>query len=136
MMPRGIIAVFAMARPGRPAEEARLVRQAAADGGTAVARAARVAHRVAALTLVAVDEVGEEPVVAILRMLANDPAVILARDPSIDTAALIRIERARRCDARGGRRLPEREWEREDRETLRSVEAALTRRYRRYLSTQ
>jgi hypothetical protein len=134
MMPRGIIGVFAMGRPRRPAEEAHLVRQAAADGGTAIARAARVAHRVAALTLVAVDEVGEEPVVKILRMLANDPTTILARDPSIDTAALIRIERARRCEARGGRRLPERDWEREDRETLKYVAVALTRRYRRYLS--
>lgn len=133
MTPRGIGSrIYAMARPRRPAIECQLVRAAAPTSGSVAQRATAVARAVAAEALVAIDET--EPVVSILRALATDPVSTLARDPSIDTGATIRIERARRADARGGRRLPEAEWQGEDREILKMLRDTLARRYRAHLS--
>jgi hypothetical protein len=131
MRPRGLIGpVFAMARPRRPPAEANLVRAAADGPGCASQRALRLAARVAKATLADVDAVETDPVLVLLHALALNPVHQLATDPEIDTAALFRAERAKRADARGGRRLPEREWAAEDREIMATITAALARRYR------
>ncbi|PZU77754.1 MAG: hypothetical protein DI530_12240 [Sphingomonas sp.] len=122
-----------MGRPRRPEIEHAAVIAAAGTTGTARARAARLARRVAVAAVAAVDET-EEPVIGMLRTLIGDPVALLARDPAIDTGAMVRAERARRCEARGGRRLPEAAWPAEDRDTVRVVAAQLERRYRRMLN--
>lgn len=134
-MARGISSrVYAMARPRRPTLERDLVRKAAGGGGSAAARAARLAARVALATIAAVDELEEETVLSLLREFSNDPVMRLARDPEIDTARLIRNERAKQSEARGGRRLAEREWPAEDARTAAAVSVLLTRRYRSFLA--
>lgn len=133
MNPRGLIGpIWAMARPRRPDEERAAVCNAAGVRGSASVRAARLAARVAVAAIAAVDE-DEEPIIAILHELAADPVAMLARDPDIDTAALVRSERAKRCEARGGRRLRERDWPAEDAQVVARITAVLARRYRGFL---
>lgn len=133
MMPRGISRVYAMARPRRPGAEKLAVRAAADGPGSAKARAQRLARAVAVRTLEEMDRQPHEQVITLLATLDPSPVAVLATDADIDTAALIRAERARRAEARGGRRLPEAEWPAEDRDVLESVRATLAERYRRHL---
>ena len=136
MIPRAIAAgrVFAMARPRRPATEAEIVRAAlAGQAGTAAQRARRLALAVAELALRDVDGDPGDRVLLLLGALDASPAAKLATDPQIDTAAMIRSERAQRMEARSWRRLPEREWNTEDRQTVAAVADTLAKRYARYL---
>lgn len=133
-LPRGIVAVYAMARPRRPAVERDLVRQAAGRAGGAAERAVRLARRVAAATMLEMDAEETDRVLQLLRAIAADPMTRLASDPEIDTAALIRSEREKRAAGRGGRRLRERDWPAEDREILAAVSDTLSRRYRAMLA--
>ena len=124
-----------MARPRRPASERECVRAAAADvPGTAARRAAIVAERVAAATLCFIDGAPGDRVSALLRRMAHCPIETLATDADIDTAGLVSIERIRRLEARGGRRLLERDWPAEDRAIGAAVTKLLARRYRGYLA--
>lgn len=126
--------VFAMARPCRPDAERLALIAAAGDAGTATERAARVARLVAAAALQDVDLSPADRIVTLLRMASGDPIDRLATDPEIDTAGLIVAERVRRLEARGGRRLPESEWQIEDREIARAVAGKLSARYRKLLA--
>ncbi len=128
------VRVFAMARPRRPDAERDAVREAARGQGPAKQRAAWVARRVAVAALQDIDLDPNDRIVKLLRLASGDPVDRLATDPDIDTASLILAERQRRAEARGGRRLPEREWAREDREIVQAVSARLAERYRRLLA--
>lgn len=133
-MPRAISTVFAMARPGRPAAEREAVLEAAAQmTGSHAQRARRLAHAVAQLTLREIDGPAVDRVLLLLRTLDATPAAVLATDPEIDTAAMIRAERIRRLEAAGGRRSLPAEWPAEDRELLRIVTDQLAKRYARHL---
>lgn len=88
---------------------------------------------VAELTLQDVDGSAGDKVLLLLRSLDAAPAAILATDPDIDTAAMIRRERVCRLEAAGGRRSLPGEWPAEDRELLRTVTAQLAKRYARHL---
>lgn len=129
-IPRAICTVFAMARPGRPAIEREAVLEAAAQmTGSHAQRARRLAHAVAQLTLREIDGPAADRVLLLLRTLDATPAAVLATDPEIDTAGMIRAERIRRLEATGGRRsLPA-----EDRELLRTITDQLAKRYARHL---
>jgi hypothetical protein len=134
-MPRGIVAVYAMARPRRPeAERAAVIAAAAETGGTVAQRAALLAKRVATAVLADIDAEPDDRVLTILRQMQATPIDVLATDPDIDTAALVLAERLRSLTARAGRRLPEREWAAEDRTIVAVIANRLARRYRRHLA--
>ena len=126
--------MFAMARPRRPEVERAAVVEAAAGAGTVTARAARLARAVAAAALAQVDLLPDDEIIGLLRALDPSPVARLALDPAVDTAALIIVERVRRLEARGGRRLAEREWRDEDQAILAAVATILARRYRAMLT--
>lgn len=126
--------VYAMARPRRPMGEAALVRAAADASGSALERARRVATLVTAAAMQDVDREPEAEIIGLLLTLNPNPILSLATDPEIDTAALIRDERAHRTACRGGRRLREREWPSEDRAVAQVVADKLAERYRRHLA--
>ena len=131
-MPRGVLRVYAMARPRRPAAEREAVRAAADGRGSAAQRASRLADRVAAAALSYVDA---DPADRLLEIVRADKSPIdtLATDAEIDTASLIVAERKRRLECRGGQHLPERQWLIEDRATVAAVASQLAERYRRHL---
>lgn len=134
MLPTAIRRVYAMGRPRRPVTERDAVRAAVVgQSGTAAQRARRPAAAVAELALRDVDGAPGERIVLLLRALDVTPAALLATDPDIDTAALIRTERMRRMEARAWRRLPECEWAREDCEIAVAIAATLAKRYARHL---
>lgn len=127
--------VLAMARPKRPVTECAAVIEAASGNGSAAQRARRLADRVAAM---AIEEVNRDPaddLTVMLRVLEGSPAYFLATDPEINTARLVSAERCKRLEARGGRRLPERDWHREDADIQIFVSNLLAERYRRFLTS-
>lgn len=127
--------VYAMARPARPAVEGELVRAALANQpGTAARRARSLAATVARQALAAIDGDPADRALLLLDALVCSPAARLALDEAIDTAALVRAERARRAEARGWRRLSDAQGCAEDREIVAAVTAALTKRYSRHLA--
>ncbi|WP_126172854.1 hypothetical protein [Altericroceibacterium xinjiangense] len=128
-----MLRVYAMARPRRPALERVAVIEAAGDRGSASCRATRLAETVAAEAMRRIDADPAEAMIAALRLLDPSAVDILAADAEIDTASLIVAERVKRLEARGGQRLPEREWRHEDRATVEAVASVLARRYRKYL---
>lgn len=134
MKPTAVQRVFAMARPARPSIERDLVRLAAGDAGTASAQAKRVAQRVAATAMEALDRDPADRVVDLIRLLANDPITILATDAEIDTAAAIRKARRDRMEGRGYRRQSKAEADGEDEEVRSEVAGKLAERYRRLIS--
>jgi hypothetical protein len=123
-----------MGRPARPAAEKHAVRAAIEAGrGSMAQRTRRLAQAVARQTMLEIDGDGTSRVIGLLDALIGSPIPLLASDPAIDTAELIRVERCRRLEARGGRRLPEADWPTEDREELAIVSEQLFRRYQRHL---
>lgn len=135
-MPRGLIAVYAMARPRRPVVERQAVLAAAIGKGSQSQRAAQLADRVAVAALKYVDADPADRLANMLRDRDRTPVSILATDAEIDTASLIIAERVRRLESRGGQLLQERHWTAENRATVAAVAAQLTERYRRFLRTQ
>lgn len=135
-MPRGIVAVYSMARPRRPAIEKHAVLAAAGTDGSMSRRATRLADRVARAALEYVDADPADRLLAILHGEDRAPIDTLATDAEIDTASLIVAERMRRLEARGGQHLPERQWLVEDRATVKAVADILAERYRRFFRSQ
>ncbi len=136
MMPRGIVRVFAMARPRRPACERDAVIAAARPDGTAAARARALARDVAQA---AIEDIDRAPEDRLMLLLAPEPVSLvqlLATDAEMGASALVVRERLRRMEGRSGRRLREWEWRAEDREISSTVTAALAKRYARYLRVQ
>lgn len=83
--------------------------------------------------LVHIDGDPEDRLIGQMHALVASPVYVLATDPDIDTAGLIVAERVRRMVCRGGRRLRECEWGREDSEVMATVADTLAERYRRLL---
>ncbi len=131
----GLVAVYAMARPGRPDAERVAVLAAAGDKGSIAQRAARLASKVAIEAMNHIDMDPGERILALLAPLAPSPIEVLATDPEIDTARLIQLERIQRMEARGGQRLAERQWAAEDRAILAKIVPTLAERYRKHLRT-
>lgn len=143
---RGPIAVFAMARPGRPARERVLVRQAAArlaqelaseEKASASALARVVAERALDRCLAEFDLPPDDPMAVARRLQAllpcGDPIAMLAHDDVIDIAAAVVTARRAKFEARRYRRLPAAEQQREDCAIRDSVLVTLVGRWRKYL---
>ena len=86
-MPRGIVAVYAMARPRRPDAERLAVIAAGAGEGSAAQRARRLAYAAATTALQDIDADSADRVFTLLRGLTPSPVDVLATDAEIDTAA-------------------------------------------------
>lgn len=135
MLPRGIVRVYAMARPRRPDAEGLAVREAVADWrGSAASRSRRLAIAVAKAAMADIDVAPEQRLLAMLARLVPSPVSRLATDPAIDTAAFIRAARAAALEAHGWRRLTDGEWREVDRTILDAMTARLAKRYARHLS--
>lgn len=137
-MPRGIVAVYAMARPARPERERELVRELTAGmGGTARARATRAARLVAAEAVAFLaadpDDVTDRVLLLARASLSRTPAYLLATCPEIDTAAIVLGARTRRFQARGGRQIGPDAWARETEEVVAETSTLLAERFRRHL---
>jgi hypothetical protein len=128
-----MLAVYAMARPRRPDAEREAVLSAPAGDGSAAQRARTLARAVVSAAVQDMDQDPGDRLVSLLMPLSVTPIARLATDPEIGTAGLIVRERMRRMEARGGRRLQEWEWCREDREIAATVTAVLAERYARLM---
>lgn len=125
-------------QPGRPAVEARLVRQAVAglDPAAPRARVARGLAREVAAELeafVAEDDAALAALGDLKRHALPSPARALATDPDVDTLALFVEQRVARLRARSGRGNTPAADEAERRAIMRDVEQRLTGRYLRHL---
>lgn len=132
--PRAVVGRVFASRPARPLSERGAVVQAIREmPGSVAAQARQLAKLVAAEAMNEIDRDPADTIIGLLRALECPPINMLATDPEIDTGALIRAERVAGLIVRGGRRLPERDWEADDRRILRKVEDRLARRYGRIL---
>lgn len=140
-MPRGLIGpVLAMARPARPDAEGRAVRIAARTfcrERSSSAVATDIARQVVADVIAYLDLDLADPLIGALAELdaitEPTPVTVLARCPTIDTAAEILERRLARFRGRGCRQLSAAEWQAETRIVAAEVEHKLALRYARHL---
>ncbi|MBO9510925.1 hypothetical protein [Erythrobacter sp. A6_0] len=136
-MGRGLLRVYAMARPARSAIEGELVAAAAGEigvKGSKLAKARAVARRVAVLALADLRDLGNDPVPALRRVevsIATPCLANLAACPDLDAAGMVRAEAVRRFEANGCQWLAPADRENADREVVEAVAARLTERFRR-----
>lgn len=111
-----------------------MVRAAAAgQSGSCAQRARRIARAVAEHTLREIDGSPADQVLLLIGALQASPVDTLATDPEVDTAALIRVERAARMEARCWRRPTPAEMDADDRAMLDAITDRLAKRYARHL---
>lgn len=138
-IPRGVVRVLAMARPGRSGIEAALVRAAACEQGAACSVRKAAVQLAAAVAVLAIEDVraAEEDLdsnLALALARFETPALFrLATEPSLDIAAVVRDQAARQFEARGFRHLPANEWQSADVELRDAVAAKLVERFRKSL---
>ena len=142
--PSVVGAVYGMARPARPPEEAQAVREAAEivrqeTGLTAVSAISReIARRVTANLTTFIEQDADEPMAAALervRLSLNPcPFHFLATDPEIDTLELFVSKRIERVRNRSGKYLPAGAASLELAEILVTVSQTLAIRYSKKLA--
>lgn len=138
-IPRGVVRVLAMARPGRNGIEAALVRAASQEQGTACSARKAAKQLAAAVAGIAIEDVragGDdlESNIALVIARFETPALFrLATDPALDIAAVVRSQAWRQFEARGCRHLPASKWQSADEELRQAVAAKLVERFRKSL---
>lgn len=137
--PRGVVRVFAMARPARSGLEAMLVRAAACEQGAACSVRKAAVQLAAAVAVLAIEDVraAEDDLdsnLALALARFETPALFrLATEPCLDIAAVVRKQAVWQFEARGFRHLPEKEWRSADADLRNAVAARLVERFRKIL---
>jgi hypothetical protein len=144
--PRSVVgAVYGMARPARPPEEAQAVREAAEivrqeTGLTAVSAISQeIARRVTANLTIFIEQDADDPMAMALESvrlsLKPCPFHKLATDPEIDVLKLFVSKQVERLICRSGAYLSEMNQGIELRGIANEVRISLSRRYARVLSS-
>lgn len=133
---RGIVRVFNMARPRRPARELDLVERAFADmpaGLSLRTKSAHLARRVVEelMARASCDDPFDRALAALLLAVDADPALELALSEAFGFQGELSRERMARFEARGCRQLASHQWDMETAEIREVLCRRLAARFRR-----